>query len=410
MTIFAFNKAAVIFLLFISIAMFLIYGLLWPFVLKDEIFTRIKSLLRITLNKTRISGYNALGSVNVDICSLSDPSKDCGYLGITKEKCEARFCCWKPSNDSWCFYKKGQEYTCDVDPSTRVDCGYLGIQQDECENRLNCCWDPKEDAIGVNYCFYRRRPCNGYKVINSKTTERYLSGDLELRGPGCGNYGPDKEKLKFFVEHQTANRLHLKIFDPIESRYEIPEDIVPISSIESTQSDPLYQFSFKEDPFTFTVVRTSTQEQIINTDVPGTDSLVFEEQYLEITFELPHDSYIFGLGEVVRPLRRDPRGTFQTLWNRDAATPINENIYGAQPFYMDVRNGTAHGVFLRNSNGMDVTITPGNPPKLNWKVIGGVLDFYIFLGPTPADVVAQYTEEGLHYRRTGLSATINVDG
>ncbi|KAF0451682.1 glycoside hydrolase family 31 protein [Gigaspora margarita] len=391
MSVFTIDKAKVLLLLFF-ITIFFICVWLWPPVFKHGVYTRIKSLLQITINETTISGYNALSEIQIDTCSLSDPSKDCGYFGITKEQCEARFCCWKPSNDSWCFYKKGPEYKCNVDPSTRVDCGYFGIQQDECENRLNCCWDPREDAIGVNYCFYRARPCNGYKVIGSQKSEKYISGDLELRGHGCGNYGPDRERLKFFVEHQTANRLHLKIFDPIKSRYEIPEDIVPISSIEPTQSDSLYQFSYKADPFTFSVARTSNQEQIINTDVPGVNSLVFEDQYLEITFELPHDPYIYGLGEVVRPLRRDPRGTFQTLWNRDAATPNDENIYGAQPFYMDVRNGTSHGVFLRNSNGMDVTITPGNPPKLTWKVIGGVFDFYFFLGPTPADVIAQYTE------------------
>ncbi|CAG8596714.1 11824_t:CDS:10, partial [Scutellospora calospora] len=374
---------------------YLVLPWLWLPVSKAGVLTRIKSFLQITFKNSNEGYKNVLTDNHIDICKLSDSSKDCGYFGITKEQCEARFCCWKPLNDSnanWCTFKKGPEYTCNVDPSTRVDCGYLGIQKDECENRLNCCWDPREDAIGVNYCFYRARPCSGYKVINSKISERYLNGDLELRGLGCRNYGPDQRKLKFFVEHQTANRLHLKIFDPAKSRYEIPEYIVPISSIESIKSDPLYQFSYKDDPFTFSVTRVSTQEQIINTDVSGVDSLVFEEQYLEITFELPHDPYIFGLGEVVRPLRRDPRGTFQTLWSRDAATPRNENIYGTQPFYVDVRNGTAHGVFLRNSNGMDVTITPGNPPKLTWKVIGGVLDFYFFLGPTPADVIAQYTE------------------
>ncbi|CAJ0901783.1 4428_t:CDS:2, partial [Entrophospora sp. SA101] len=66
--------------------------------------------------------------------------------------------------------------------------------------------------------------------------------------------------------------------------------------------------------------------------------------------------------------------------------------YGAHPFYLEMRDGKAHGVFLRNSNGMDVKILPGNPAKLTWRVIGGVFDFVVFLGPSPMDVIAQYTD------------------
>ena len=29
---------------------------------------------------------------------------------------------------------------------------------------------------------------------------------------------------------------------------------------------------------------------------------------------------------------------------------------------------------------------------LQYKIVGGVLDFFVFLGPTPANVIAQYTE------------------
>ncbi len=78
---------------------------------------------------------------------------------------------------------------------------------------------------------------------------------------------------------------------------------------------------------------------------------------------------------------------------------------GSHPFYLDLRtDGTAHGVFLKNSNGMDIVL---EDTSLNYRVIGGslqfkassilinligVLDFYIFLGPSPEAVIQQYQE------------------
>ncbi|RHZ75901.1 hypothetical protein Glove_208g170 [Diversispora epigaea] len=369
------------------------------------IFYPIFSILLFFLNswlnlKTSLESLsNESININVfndnDVCSFSNSSNDCGYFGITKEQCEYRGCCWRPSTDpkaKWCFYKKGKESTCSVDPATRVDCGYLGITEKECVNALNCCWNPRKDVIGAKYCYFRKKSCDGYKVIKSQKSDRRLIIDLELIGEGCNNYGLDPKFLKLLVEYQTIDRLRVKIFDPVNSRYEIPEDVVPIPQPETMKSEPLYHFSYSDNPFTFSITRASTGEQIINTKVLGMDSLVFEEQYMEITFKLPNDPFIYGLGEIVQTLRRNPKGTFQTLWSRDAATPFSENVYGVQPFYMEIRNGSAHGVFLRNSNGMDVSIVPGNPAKLNWKVIGGIFDFYFFLGPTPSDVVAQYTK------------------
>lgn len=57
-----------------------------------------------------------------------------------------------------------------------------------------------------------------------------------------------------------------------------------------------------------------------------------------------------------------------------------------------MRNGNAHGVYLHNSNAMDVTITEQPSSTLQYKVIGGVIDLYIFVGPTPQDVVQQYQQ------------------
>ncbi|PIO31450.1 hypothetical protein AB205_0103070, partial [Aquarana catesbeiana] len=66
------------------------------------------------------------------------------------------------------------------------------------------------------------------------------------------------------------------------------------------------------------------------------------------------------------------------------------NSYGVQPFYMGLDNtGNAHGVFLLNSNAMDLTLQ--ETPALTYRTIGGILDFYVVLGPKPEDVVQQYT-------------------
>lgn len=38
----------------------------------------------------------------------------------------------------------------------------------------------------------------------------------------------------------------------------------------------------------------------------------------------------------------------------------------------------------------DVALQPA--PALTWRTIGGILDFYVFLGPDPSSVVSQYLE------------------
>ena len=55
---------------------------------------------------------------------------------------------------------------------------------------------------------------------------------------------------------------------------------------------------------------------------------------------------------------------------------------------MRLADGSASGVLLLNSNGMDVVLTPTSH---QWRAIGGILDLYLFAGPTPADVLRQYT-------------------
>ena len=58
---------------------------------------------------------------------------------------------------------------------------------------------------------------------------------------------------------------------------------------------------------------------------------------------------------------------------------------------MSIENDTnAFGFYLLSSNGMDINVQP--TPALTFIAVGGILDFYIYTGPTPAEVVRQHTE------------------
>jgi alpha-glucosidase len=72
--------------------------------------------------------------------------------------------------------------------------------------------------------------------------------------------------------------------------------------------------------------------------------------------------------------------------------PIDD-FSGNHPVYFDHRgtDGT-HGVFLRNSNGMDIMINDDDGSYLEYNTLGGVLEFYFLAGPTPTDVSKQYAE------------------
>ncbi|NXY25031.1 LYAG glucosidase, partial [Atrichornis clamosus] len=174
----------------------------------------------------------------------------------------------------------------------------------------------------------------------------------------------------------------------------------------------LYGLQVNQDPFGLVVCRQRGGRVLLNTTVAP---LFFADQFLQISTSLP-SHFISGLGEHLTPLVLDTAWTRVTLWNQDMAPAPQVNLYGSHPFYLVMEDdGSAHGVFLLNSNAMDVLLQPS--PALTWRTTGGILDFYIFLGPDPKSVVRQYLDVvgfpfmppywglGFHLCRWGYSST-----
>ena len=177
-------------------------------------------------------------------------------------------------------------------------------------------------------------------------------------------------------------------------RYEVPESVVPRPSAASTKT-PKIEFKYNAEPFSFSILRAKSNEVLFSTEG---HSLIFEPQYIRVKTSLPQSPNIYGLGEHTDSFRLPTNNYTRTLWSRDAyGVPNGTNLYGNHPIYFDHRPTGSHGVFLLNSDGMDIKINQtadASATSLEYNVIGGVIDFYFLAGSTsdPIEVARQYAQ------------------
>ncbi|KAK4033891.1 glycoside hydrolase [Parachaetomium inaequale] len=235
--------------------------------------------------------------------------------------------------------------------------------------------------------------CPGYKASNVKTSTTGLTADLKLAGTPCNTYGIDLEKLRLEVTYENENRLHVKIQDADDVVYQVPESVFPRPKSDGTSSKrSALVFKYKTNPFSFSVSRAKTGEVLFDSSAA---QLVFQSQYLRLRTKLPDNPNLYGLGEHSDPFRLNTTNYVRTLWSQDSyGTPEGSNLYGNHPVYFEHRKSGTHGVFLLNSNGMDIKIDKAGRSGqfLEYNTLGGVLDFYFVAGPSPVEVSRQYAE------------------
>ncbi|XP_022254723.1 lysosomal alpha-glucosidase-like, partial [Limulus polyphemus] len=199
-------------------------------------------------------------------------------------------------------------------------------------------------------------------------------------------YPQDVSLLAVDIVYISKETLRVKIYDAKEDRYEVP--VLNIPKVKTAPQVTDYEIQIQNDPVSFKIVRNTTGTVLIDTSI---GPLVFSNQYLQISTRLP-STLLYGLGEHRDHFLRRSDWKIYTLFNRGEPPKDDPtmNMYGSHPFYLLLENdGKSHGVFLLNSNAMDVAVQPA--PALTYRVIGGIFDFFFFLGPTPDEVIQQYT-------------------
>jgi alpha-glucosidase len=111
---------------------------------------------------------------------------------------------------------------------------------------------------------------------------------------------------------------------------------------------------------------------------------------------LRDDEHVYGFGE--KTGRLDKRGNklggySYAMWNSDTFGYLGDTdpIYASVPFFLVLRNGRTHGIFLDNTSRTTFDVGRESQSLLSFGIDEGELDYYFLYGPTPRQVVERYT-------------------
>ncbi|MDN3495657.1 alpha-xylosidase [Planococcus sp. APC 4015] len=94
---------------------------------------------------------------------------------------------------------------------------------------------------------------------------------------------------------------------------------------------------------------------------------------------------IYGLGERFGPLVKN--GQTVDIWNADGGTS-SEQAYKSIPFHISNRG---YGVLVNDPGHVSYEIGTEAVERVQFSVPGEVLEYFVFAGPTPAQVIERYT-------------------
>ncbi|XP_015783663.1 lysosomal alpha-glucosidase [Tetranychus urticae] len=277
---------------------------------------------------------------------------------------------------------------CTLADENKFDCNPdEPVSQQVCESR-GCCWVPvtikkrNVQSLNVPQCFYPS-DYKGYEIADVQQEKN--SALIKLVRKVASGFPQDISNVSVEITGLDDERLRIRFVDAEKDRFEVPMPFFNVSEAEQFNST-LYKITINQDG-KLLVSRTSTGTVIFNADL---STLIYSDKFIQLSVRVP-SQYLYGLGEHKASFKKDLTGWNRyTMFARDIGPTEGVNLYGSYPFYImpeDDDSMNAHGVFLLNSNAMDV-ITQSTP-AITYLTIGGILDFFLFLGPTASQVARQ---------------------
>src|SRR5499425_2468193 len=106
---------------------------------------------------------------------------------------------------------------------------------------------------------------------------------------------------------------------------------------------------------------------------------------------MPEDEGYYGLGDKAGPMNRRNRAF--TMWNTDAFgwQESTDPLYKTIPFFIGLRKGLAYGIFFDNTWRGSFDFGKEDHASYSFGAEGGEINYYFFAGPTPKEIVQEFT-------------------
>lgn len=182
---------------------------------------------------------------------------------------------------------------------------------------------------------------------------------------------------------------------PEDASWAVPQTIRQ-QSVHVTPETTTNTFGFQTqllsvhiDRATLRLSITDLEGHVLQEDAPGWP-LESHGNAFRLYKKMPEDEHYFGLGDKVGPL--DRRGLSFRLWNTDSFgfQESSDPIYKSIPFVLTMRAGRSMGFLLDNT-----WSTSFDFGRVEWNLYsfgaeGGPIDYYVFYGPDPKQVLRTY--------------------
>lgn len=200
-------------------------------------------------------------------------------------------------------------------------------------------------------------------------------------------------RVRYAFGQSSYKRTVLSLTDDNdETRFDIPEDVVPKQTGQYQYRLDMADFHFQPDPFSFQFKSTRTGETLIDT----TDqTFVFQRRFIQIDFKIP-GSHIYGFGE--RETSFELGQGAWTMWPQDTLSDYDMGMGGKQlagmhPFCLIKSNVSDEffGIYFRSSNAQSPIVSfENNQHILRYITTGGNLDINFFFRGSAKEIIAEY--------------------